>query len=84
MHFPEAGASQDQIEMFGLSLAPLVNRANVSNSLLLSEADQSHSAHRRRADQARLGRRKDPRLSGFSIWRRHPTQSLAAERRRLS
>ena len=34
LHFPEAGASQEQIEVFGLSLTPLVDRSNFSNSLL--------------------------------------------------
>ncbi len=35
VHFPEKGASQTQIQIFGLSLAPLVDRANAANSLLL-------------------------------------------------
>jgi hypothetical protein len=35
IHFPDKGASQDQIELFGLSLAPVVDRANPSSSLLL-------------------------------------------------
>jgi hypothetical protein len=34
VHFPEKGASETQIQIFGLSLAPLVDRANTSNSLL--------------------------------------------------
>jgi hypothetical protein len=34
IHFPDEGASQDQIELFGLSLAPVVDRNNPSNSLL--------------------------------------------------
>jgi len=40
VHFPEADASQDQIEMFGLSLAPLVNRADVPHSLLFQKPTQ--------------------------------------------
>jgi hypothetical protein len=40
IHFPEPGASQDQIELFGLSLAPLVDRTNVSNSLLFKKPTQ--------------------------------------------
>jgi hypothetical protein len=34
LHFPEKDATQDQIQIFGLSLAPLVDRASPSNSLL--------------------------------------------------
>ncbi len=34
VHFPDKGASQAQIQIFGLSLAPLVDRANTANSLL--------------------------------------------------
>jgi len=34
LHFPEAGASQDQVQIFGLSLATLVDRTNFTNSLL--------------------------------------------------
>ena len=40
MHFPDADASQGQIEMFGLSLAPLVNRTDVSHSLILQKPTQ--------------------------------------------
>jgi len=35
LHFPEKDASQNQIQSFGLSLAPLVDVANSSQSLLL-------------------------------------------------
>jgi hypothetical protein len=35
LHFPDKGASPAQIQAFGLSLAPLVNRADASKSLLL-------------------------------------------------
>jgi len=37
VHFPEKGASLAQIELFGLSLAPLVDRADVTNSLLFKK-----------------------------------------------
>src|SRR5262245_44816717 len=37
VHFPEKEATQNQIQLFGLSLAPLVDRANPSNSLLLNK-----------------------------------------------
>jgi hypothetical protein len=37
LHFPEKGASQPQIESFGLSLATLVDRANSTNSLLFAK-----------------------------------------------
>jgi hypothetical protein len=35
IHFPETGASQNQIELFGLSLAAVVDRSHPENSLLL-------------------------------------------------
>ncbi len=35
LHFPEKDAGRDQVQIFGLSLAPLVDRDNPSNSLLL-------------------------------------------------
>jgi Protein of unknown function (DUF1592)/Protein of unknown function (DUF1588)/Protein of unknown function (DUF1595)/Protein of unknown function (DUF1587)/Protein of unknown function (DUF1585) len=35
LHFPEKDASQTQIQLFGLSLAPLVDRSDSSHSLLL-------------------------------------------------
>lgn len=34
LHFPDPGASQEEIQVFGLSLSPLVDRANPSSSLL--------------------------------------------------
>src|SRR4029077_15691574 len=34
IHFPDKGASQDQIHLFGLSLAAVVNRSSPSESLL--------------------------------------------------
>src|SRR5258707_14056016 len=37
LHFPESGASQERIQAFGLSLAPLVDRADPSKSLLLNK-----------------------------------------------
>ena len=37
LHFPDKGASPAQIQAFGLSLAPLVNRADAPKSLLLAK-----------------------------------------------
>jgi hypothetical protein len=37
LHFPDKGASPAQIQAFGLSLAPLVNRADAAKSLLLAK-----------------------------------------------
>src|SRR5260370_17375231 len=37
LHFPPKDATQTQIEDFGLSLAPLVDRADWANSLLLKK-----------------------------------------------
>src|SRR5438552_18249433 len=34
LHFPDPGASQEEIQVFGLSLSPLVDRHNPSTSLL--------------------------------------------------
>src|SRR5580704_19423433 len=34
IHFPDKGASQDQIQLFGLSLVAVVNRSTPSESLL--------------------------------------------------
>jgi hypothetical protein len=37
LHFPEKDAARNQIELFGLSLAPLVDRSDASKSLLLNK-----------------------------------------------
>jgi hypothetical protein len=37
LHFPEKAASRDRLELFGLSLAPLVDRSDPSASLLLNK-----------------------------------------------
>jgi len=37
LHFPDKGATPAQIQAFGLSLAPLVNRADASKSVLLAK-----------------------------------------------
>jgi hypothetical protein len=37
VHFPEKDAGRDRIQAFGLSLSPLVDRANPPNSLLLNK-----------------------------------------------
>jgi hypothetical protein len=37
LHFPDKGATPAQIQIFGLSLAPLVDRANPTNSLLFAK-----------------------------------------------
>jgi hypothetical protein len=37
LHFPEKDASKSQVQMFGLSLTPLVDRTDASKSLLLSK-----------------------------------------------
>src|SRR6266850_8322202 len=37
LHFPDKGATPAQVQAFGLSLAPLVNRADASKSLLLAK-----------------------------------------------
>ena len=37
LHFPEEGASKDQVEAFGKSLAELVDRQNPSSSILLNK-----------------------------------------------
>jgi hypothetical protein len=37
LHFPEKDATQTQIQLFGLSLSPLIDRSTPSNSLLLNK-----------------------------------------------
>src|SRR5947199_1417498 len=37
LHFPEKDSTENTIELFGLSLTPLVDRAEVSKSLLLNK-----------------------------------------------
>jgi hypothetical protein len=37
LHFPDKGATPAQVQAFGLSLAPLVNRTDASKSLLLAK-----------------------------------------------
>ncbi len=37
LHFPEKNASRNQLQVFGLSLAPLVDRADAPKSLLLNK-----------------------------------------------
>src|SRR6266487_3281188 len=37
LHFPEKDASQSAVQLFGLSLTPLIDRADASKSMLLNK-----------------------------------------------
>ena len=64
LHFPESDASRDRVQAFGLTLAVLVDKSDVSKSLLLNKPTNRDPAHRRRADQARLAGRQNPERLG--------------------
>ena len=82
IHFPEKAATPDQIELFGLSLAAVVDRNNPTNSLLFLKPTNriKHTGGERvkpGSDQEKV----------LSEWIRYlattPQKSLSAERQRL-
>ena len=82
IHFPEKAATQDQIELFGLSLGAVVDRNNPTNSLLFLKPTNriKHTGGERikpGSDQEKV----------LSEWIRYlastPEKSLSAERHRL-
>jgi hypothetical protein len=82
IHFPDKGASQEQIAIFGLSLAPLVDRGNPANSLLLVKPTKriAHTG----GERIKPGSDEEKILSQWIQYLSSATdQSLAAERRRL-
>jgi len=82
VHFPEKGASQAQIELFGLSLAPLVDRADVTNSLLFKKPTNriKHTG----GERIKPGSDEEKILVQWIQYLTSTSDStLAAERRRL-
>jgi hypothetical protein len=82
LHFPDKGASQEQIEIFGLSLARVVDRANPSNSLLFVKPTNriKHTG----GERIKPGSSEEKVLSQWIQYLASASDaSLAAERRRL-
>ena len=86
VHFPEKDATQNQIQLFGLSLSAVVDRSNPPNSLLVLKPT-NESAHRRRAHQARLRGGKNPTrvgpISGDTARSRSRPSKNGSTKRRL-
>jgi hypothetical protein len=83
LHFPEKGASQDQIEIFGLSLTPVVDRTSPSNSLLFIKPTNriKHTG----GERIKPASEEEKILSQWIQYLASASdESLAAERRRLS
>ena len=83
IHFPDSKASQEQVEMFGLSLAAVIDRNDPSHSLLFLKPTNriKHTGGERikpGSDQEKI----------LTAWIHYlaatPAETLAAERRRLS
>src|ERR1700693_3462653 len=82
IHFPEKGASQDQIELFGLSLAAVINRSNPSESLLFVKPTNriKHTG----GERIKPGSDEEKILSQWIQYLASASaESRAAERRRL-
>src|SRR5579864_2435602 len=82
IHFPDKEASQDQIEIFGLSLARVVDRANPSNSLLFVKPTNriKHTG----GERIKPGSDEEKILTQWIRYLASASDaSLAAERRRL-
>ena len=82
LHFPDKGASQEQIEIFGLSLARVVDRTNPSNSLLFVKPTNriKHTG----GERIKPGSSEERVLSQWIQYLASASDaSLAAERRRL-
>src|SRR5215472_9297112 len=83
IHFPDKGAGQEQIEIFGLSLAPVVDRANPSNSLLFVKPTNriKHTG----GERIKPGSDEEKILNQWIQYLASASDTLlAAERRRLS
>jgi hypothetical protein len=83
IHFPDKGASQEQIEIFGLSLAPVVDRANPSNSLLFVKPTNriKHTG----GERVKPGSDEEKILSQWIQYLASTSdETLGAERRRLT
>jgi hypothetical protein len=83
IHFPDKGASQDQIQLFGLALAPVVDRTNPSNSLLFVKPTNriKHTG----GERIKPGSDEEKILSQWIQYLATTSEaSLSAERHRLS
>src|SRR5216684_2665511 len=82
LHFPEKDASQAQIQLFGLSLAPLVDRSNSSQSLLLVKP--TNRLRHTGGERVHPGSEEEKLLTQWVEYLAStPDDSLAAARRRL-
>jgi hypothetical protein len=82
IHFPDKKASQDQIQLFGLSLAAVVNRSNPSESLLFVKPTNriKHTG----GERIKPGSDDEKILSQWIQYLASASdESLAGERRRL-
>jgi hypothetical protein len=82
LHFPEKDASQNQVQIFGLSLTPLIDRANSANSLLLTKPTnrQRHTG----GERVHPGSEEEKvLLEWVKYLASTPEEALAAARRRL-
>jgi hypothetical protein len=82
IHFPDKGASQEQIEIFGLSLTRVVDRTNPSNSLLFVKPTNriKHTG----GERIKPGSGEEKILSQWIQYLASASDaSLASERRRL-
>lgn len=82
LHFPEKDASQDRIQLFGLSLAPLADRADSSKSLLLNKP--TLRAPHTGGERIKPGSDEEKLLVQWVQYLASASEdALAAERRRL-
>jgi hypothetical protein len=82
LHFPEKDASQNQIQIFGLSLTPLVNKANISDSLLFLKP--TNRIRHTGGERIKPGSDEEKILTQWiGYLASTPDDSLVTERRRL-
>jgi hypothetical protein len=68
VHFPEKDATQNQIQLFGLSLSAVVDRSNLPNSLLALKP--TNKTKHTGGERIKPGSGQERSYSsGFSIWR---------------
>jgi len=82
IHFPDAGSKQDQIELFGLSLAAVVDRSDPSKSLLFLKP--TNRVKHTGGERIKPGSEQEKvLLEWIQYLAATPEDSLARERRRL-
>ncbi len=83
VHFPPKDAPAEQVELFGLSLAPLVDRADPSNSLLRNKP--TNRLRHTGGERVKPGSEQEKILMQWVKYLAAASpESLAAERRRLA